>query len=82
MKANVVAWELSHKLFDLVGEFKALVIALNDEASLEANSQADAVACELAGVLEKISGPTAKYDLFCDLASDPKDRRFSLEIPR
>ena len=56
-KLNVKAAELRSKLFELVNEFKDLQLAfhaLPGEAAEEAAGQVDAVACELAGIHDRL----------------------------
>lgn len=70
--ANQRAWELGRRLWALTQEAKDLSQTLTGEAQ----EQADAVACALASVLQTISGPEIKFDLFVDAARDPKDQSF------
>ena len=75
MTAALRADALRRQTFALLGEFKDFAAAVADApgrsaAKREAASQADAVACALASVYDRMSGPDAEWDLFTDAARD------------
>lgn len=84
-KANDRAFELRSELFALVDKFKRFSQAIHatfepgaDDATFdarcEAESQADRIACELAGLHLDLP------DLFIDATRDPKDQAFAFDI--
>lgn len=84
MTANARAGDIRRRLFALVGEFKDLhqAIAFHryGKAARDAAGQADAAACELAALHDKISGPSPEWDLFTDEARDEKDQEYRFEL--
>jgi DNA-binding XRE family transcriptional regulator len=79
---------LLDRLRGVAYEFKTFVDELRDagvaeahsDAKLEAKTQADSAACQLAALCNRLNGGGGEYDLFVDAARDAKDRAYSFDL--
>lgn len=83
MTASQRAAELVSRVFGLLSDFKAYQLQIaaagaSVETKYEAASQADAAACSLAALYNRMSGPAAEWDLFTDAHRDQPEYGFNL----